>query len=101
MGGFLVPVISIIIELLELYKWIVIISVVASWLLAFGVITTANHMVRMALDVLYRLTEPVYRPIHRILPNFGGLDFTPFVVLILIWFIQMELGQLALQLYRF
>jgi YggT family protein len=101
MGGFLVPVVTIIIDLLDIYKWIIIISVVASWLLAFGVITTANHMVRTGLDLLYRLTEPVFRPIRRIVPSIGGLDFTPFIVLILIWLIQAELAQLALQLYRF
>jgi len=95
MGEFLAPIIILIVEILEIYKWIVIISVVVSWLLALGVLTTANHVVRGVLDVLYRLTEPAYRPIRRFLPNFGGLDLTPLVVLLLIWLAQVELGTLA------
>jgi YggT family protein len=99
MGGFLVPVIEVVIEVLELYKWIVIIAVVVSWLVAFGVINTHNRSVAMALDVLWRLTEPVFRQIRRVLPNFGGIDFSPFVVLLLIWLIQMELHQVQFYLY--
>jgi YggT family protein len=95
MGEFLAPIIILIVQILEIYKWIVIISVVVSWLLALGVLTTANHVVRGVLDVLYRLTEPAYRPIRRFLPNFGGLDLTPLVVLLLIWLAQVELGTLA------
>ena len=95
MGEFLAPIIILIVQILEIYKWIVIISVVVSWLLALGVLTTANHVVRGVLDVLYRLTEPAYRPIRRFLPNFGGLDLTPLVVLLVIWLAQVELGTLA------
>jgi YggT family protein len=95
MGEFLAPIIILIVQILEIYKWIVIISVVVSWLLALGVLTTANHVVRGVLDVLYRLTEPAYRPIRRFLPNFGGLDLTPLVVLLVVWLAQVELGTLA------
>jgi YggT family protein len=95
MGEFLAPIIILIVQILEIYKWIVIISVIVSWLLAFGVLTTANHVVRGVLDVLYRLTEPAYRPIRRFLPNFGGLDLTPLVVFLVIWLAQTELSILA------
>jgi YggT family protein len=64
------------------------------------VINTYNRSVAMVLDVLYRLTEPVYRPIRQFLPNLGGLDLSPLVVLIIIWFAEMELEQLAYYLYR-
>jgi YggT family protein len=100
MGGFLVPVITIIIAILNIYWWVIIISAVVSWLTAFGVINTYNRSVAMALDVLYRLTEPVYRPIRQFLPNLGGLDLSPLVVLLIIWFAEMELAHLANYLYQ-
>jgi len=97
MGPFLVPIIRIVIEILDIYKWIVIISVVVSWLITLGVLTTANHVVRGVLDVLYRLTEPVYRPFRRFLPNFGGLDISPLIVLLIIWLVEQELVALVAQ----
>ncbi|HKX08276.1 MAG TPA: YggT family protein [Stellaceae bacterium] len=95
MGAFLAPIIVLVVEILEIYKWIVIIAVVTSWLLTLGVLTTANHVVRGVIDVLYRLTEPVYRPFRRFIPNFGGLDITPLIVLLIIWLVQAELATLA------
>jgi YggT family protein len=52
-------------------------------------------------DFLYRATEPVLRPLRRVLPNLGGFDISPVIVLIIIWFIEMELEQVAISLYRF
>ena len=101
MGGFVVPVIRVILALLDLYWWIIIISAIMSWLMAFNVINTYNRPVAMLVDVLYRLTEPVLRPIRNFLPNFGGIDISPVVVLLIIWFLQMELVQLANQVARF
>ncbi len=98
MGDFLVPVIGVIIYVLEIYKWILIISVVVSWLIAFGVINTYNRNVAMIVDVLYRLTEPLLRPIRQLLPNFGGLDISPIIALVIIWFVQWELGILQYKL---
>ena len=98
MGPFLVPVIRIIIEILNIYWWIVIISVITSWLVTLGVLTMANHVVRGVLDVLNRLTEPVYRPFRRFLPNIGGLDISPLIVLLIIWLVEQELFALATQL---
>jgi YggT family protein len=95
MGAFLAPIIVLVVQILEIYKWIVIIAVIASWLLTLGVLTTANHVVRGIIDVLYRLTEPVYRPFRRFIPNFGGLDVTPLIVLLIIWLAQAELATLA------
>ncbi len=95
MGASLAPIIVLVVQILEIYKWIVIIAVVTSWLLTLGVLTTANHVVRGVLDVLYRLTEPVYRPFRRFIPNFGGLDITPLIVLLIIWLVQAELATLA------
>jgi YggT family protein len=100
MGGFLVPIIQIIIEILHIYWWIVILSAIASWLIAFGVINTYNRGAAMVLDILYRLTEPVYRPIRKFLPNVGGLDLSPIIVLLIIWFAEMELIQFAYYVSR-
>ena len=99
MGPFLVPVVRIIIEILNIYWWIVVISVVVSWLITLGVLTMANHVVRGVLDVLYRLTEPVYRPFRRFLPNFGGLDIAPLIVLLIIWLVEQELIALVAQAF--
>lgn len=98
MGAFLAPIIVLVVQILEVYKWVVIISVVTSWLLTLGVLTTANHVVRGVLDVLYRLTEPVYRPFRRFIPSFGGLDLTPLIVLLIIWLVEAELTTLAFKI---
>jgi YggT family protein len=96
MGGFLVPVIEVIIYLLHIYWWIIIISAVMSWLIAFNVINTHSRPVAMIGDFLYRATEPALRPIRRFLPNFGGLDISPIILLLILWFIERELIQVAL-----
>jgi len=100
MGPFLAPILKIVIQLLDIYIWVIILRVVASWLLAFGVITMANHLVRMAIDVLDRLTDPLLRPIQRILPRFGGMDFSPLVLLLIVYLVQMELGVLLGYVYQ-
>jgi YggT family protein len=101
MGGFLVPVIRVILALLDIYWWVLIIWAVMSWLVAFGVVNTYNRTVAMVMDVLYRLTEPVLRPIRQLLPNLGGIDISPVIVLLIIWFIEMELVNLMVYAYRF
>ncbi len=100
MGAFLVPVIVIVDYILYIYLWVIIISVVMSWLIAFGVINTYNRNVAMIGDVLYRLTEPVLRPVRRLLPNFGGLDVSPVIILLLIWLAQEWLIALIPIVYR-
>ncbi len=74
--------------ILSIIYWIVIASVVASWLIAFGVVNTRNRAVYMIVDSLNRLSEPLYRPIRRMLPQMGGLDLSPMVVLLAVWFIR-------------
>jgi len=65
----------------DLYYWAVIISAVLSWLVAFDVINVRNKFMYAVIDVLYRITEPVLRPIRRFLPNTGGMDFSPLVLI--------------------
>lgn len=78
---------------LELYTWIIIISAIMSWLVAFNVINARNRLVYTIGDVLYRLTEPALRPIRRFLPNLGGIDLSPLVLLLLIFFIRSLLAE--------
>ena len=62
---------------LQLYVWIVIAMAIFSWLVAFNVVNTRNHVVAMIGDFLYRITEPALRPIRNLLPNLGGIDISP------------------------
>ena len=73
---------------LQLYVWILIIAAVFSWLVAFNVVNTRNQFVGMVGDFLYRITEPVLRPIRNIMPNLGGIDLSPVILILLIFFIQ-------------
>ena len=70
--------------LLRVAMYIIILQAILSWLVAFNVINTHNDFVRSFLNALNRITEPLYRPFRRILPDFGGLDFSPMIVLLLI-----------------
>lgn len=98
MGDFVVPVIVIIIDLIDIYWWVVIVAAVFSWLMAFGVIDTRNHVVRTVAGFLYRVTEPALRPIQRILPSFGGIDISPVILLVILKLVEMELGKVAIHL---
>jgi YggT family protein len=79
---------ALLFQILEIYKWIVIAAVIASWLVNFNVINIRNQFVRMIVSALYALTEPVFAQIRRIIPTFGGLDLSPIVVLLIIFFLQ-------------
>ena len=70
--------------LLDILWWVIIAQVVLSWLFVFNVLNTSSSGVRAFAQALDRILAPIYRPIRAILPDFGGLDFSPFVVLILI-----------------
>ncbi len=69
-------------RVIDIYTWIVIAGAIMSWLVAFGVVNVGNKFIRMVVDVLYRLTEPVLRPIRNILPNLGGVDISPVILLL-------------------
>ncbi len=73
---------------LTLYMWVVIAMAILSWLIAFNVVNTRNQVVHMIAELLYRLTEPVLRPIRNLLPSFGGIDISPVIVFLIIIFIQ-------------
>jgi YggT family protein len=73
---------------IEIYVWILIASAILSWLVAFGVVNTYNRFVNTIGEVLYRLTEPALRPIRSFLPNFGGIDLSPMVLILLLFFLR-------------
>ena len=85
--------------LLTIVTWVIIIQVILSWLLAFNVLNTSSHGVRTFAVALDRITGALYRPIRRLLPDFGGIDFSPLVVLILIQVLQKLLTGIDAQLY--
>ncbi len=79
--------------ILQLYIWVIIASVVLSWLVAFNVINTRNAFVHQIGDFLQRATEPVLRPIRNLLPNLGGVDLSPLVLILLLVFVRRLLWQ--------
>ena len=80
---------------ITLYIWCLIISAILSWLVAFNVVNTQNRIVYMIGDFLYRVTEPALAPIRRFLPNFGGIDISPIVLILLLLFIRSLLFEYA------
>jgi YggT family protein len=91
----LLALINVVIILLKVVWWIIVIQMILSWLVAFNVINTYNDFVRGLLKGLDRITEPVYRPIRKVLPDFGGLDFSPMVVLLVLWILNQVLYDVA------
>ena len=82
------PFLWLILQVLDLYMWAVIIGVILSWLVAFNVVNTSNRFVFMVGDFLHRITEPALRPIRRTIPNLGGIDISPVILIILLIFAQ-------------
>ena len=85
--------------LLSILTWVIIIQVIPSWLLAFNVLNTGSNGVRTFAVAMDRITAPLYRPIRRMLPDFGGIDFSPLVILILIQVIRKLLAGVVTQYY--
>ena len=77
--------------LLRLYVYVLIASAVFSWLIAFNVVNMHNQIVRAIGNALYQLTEPVLRPIRNVLPNMGGLDLSPIIVIVALYAIRIVL----------
>ena len=78
----------LLIQILDLYWWIVIINVIISWLIGFNVLNTQNRFVFMIFDFTNRLTNPILNKIRNFLPNFGVIDVSPVVLLLALWFIK-------------
>ena len=78
---------------ISLYVWCLIISAVLSWLVAFNVINTQNRVVYMIGDFLYRITEPALRPIRNVVPNLGGIDISPVVLILGLFYLRSLLHE--------
>ena len=86
------PLFRIMSMAIELYIWVIIIGAILSWLIAFNILNTSNQAVYTIIDFLYRITEPALRPIRKFLPNFGGIDISPVVLILGLIFVQMVLS---------
>lgn len=75
--------------LLDLLIWVMIAQIIISWLLAFNILNMSNQFVAMIARALYQLTDPLLRPIRKFLPNLGGLDLSPLVLFLAIYFIRL------------
>lgn len=84
--------------LLWVLSWIVIAQVIISWLFAFNVINPGSGFMRAVVEALDRITAPLYRPIRKVLPDFGGIDFSPLVLLLAIAIVSKLLGGLAMEI---
>jgi YggT family protein len=88
MSRFLIDILSFVSYLLFLYVILLIAAAVLSWLVAFNVVNARNQFVQMLWQFLYRITEPVLRPIRNMLPDLGGIDISPIIVILVIEFIR-------------
>jgi YggT family protein len=84
----MIPLLNFIAMVITLYMWVIIISAILSWLIAFNVVNRSNQFVYTVADSLYRITEPALRPIRRALPDFGGLDLSPVVLILGLIFLR-------------
>jgi len=81
-------ILDVILLVLDLYKWVIIISAILSWLIAFNVINYRNDFVRSIWNGLQAVTEPLLRPIRNIMPSLGAIDISPVILLLLIFFLE-------------
>ena len=95
----LTGLLSALVFLLGVLGLVIFVQVVLSWLVVFNVINTHNDFVRQFLRALDTITEPIYRPIRKVLPDFGGIDFSPLVVLLVIQLLRIVLSDTIQSLY--
>ena len=81
-------VLDIILLVLQIYIWLLIAAAVLSWLIAFNVVNSRNPLVASVGEFLYRITEPLLRPIRSLLPNLGGIDISPVILILIILLIE-------------
>ena len=79
---------ALIIQIINLYKFVLLIYIIATWLISFNIINTSNRFVYTAMEFLYRLCEPSLRLVKKYVPNLGNIDISPIIVYLLLWFIQ-------------
>ncbi len=79
---------GLIIQIIDLYKLVLLIYIIATWLISFNIINTSNRFIYSAMEILYRLSEPSLRLVRKYVPAFGNIDISPIIVYLLLWFIQ-------------
>ena len=85
----MIAIFYLVLQILNLYSYVVIANVIVSWLIAFNILNTQNRFVYSILEFSYQLTDPLLNKIRRFLPNLDSLDISPIVLLLLIWFVEM------------
>ena len=78
----------LIVQIISLYKFVLIIYIIATWLINFNIINTSNRLIYTIMEALYRLSEPSLRIVRRYVPSFGNIDLSPIIVYLLLWFFQ-------------
>jgi YggT family protein len=86
-------VLNLLLLVIRIYIWLLIAQAILSWLLAFGVVNRYNRGVAVISDFLYRITEPALRPIRAFLPNFGGIDISPIILILVLYFLSDLIAQ--------
>ncbi len=84
----MIALIQTVVMALDLYWWVIIASAIFSWLYAFNVVNSRNQFVGSIGNMLYRLTEPALRPIRRFMPDLGGIDISPIILLLILFFLR-------------
>ena len=79
---------GLIIQIINLYKLVLLIYIIATWLISFNIINTSNRFIYRAMEILYRLSEPSLRLVRKYVPALGNIDISPIIVYLLLWFIQ-------------
>jgi len=93
------PFLWLVDTIITIYIWLLIASAVLSWLVAFNVVNTRNQVVHTVGDLLYRLTEPLLRPIRSMLPHLGGIDISPVILIIGLLFLRQLIFWLYITLF--
>ena len=79
---------GLIIQIINLYQFVLLIYIIATWLISFNVINTSNRFIYSAMEILYKLSEPSLRLVKKYVPAFGNIDISPIIVYLLLWFMQ-------------
>ena len=95
MNALVGSLLDVVLLALQLYSYVIIASAIFSWLYAFNIINSSNQIINTIGRVLYNLTEPALRPIRRFMPDLGGVDISPVILLLIIWFLQNFIARLA------
>ena len=93
-SAFLISVVQLFLLILDFYLLAIIIGAILSWLVVFGIVNENNRVVSTIMFAFSRITEPVLRPIRRVMPFTGSIDFSPLVLIFIIYFIKLFLGNL-------